>query len=130
MICVICDHRKDKIERLEAQMRELSLQCANMIDHKIRQIDENRKISKRVDELERVILDLQMEQDENSVAIAELYQFVKELERFQDITNLQYQKVIEKKPHACPVCGGRGGFYISGVMDFQCDSCEKGIVWG
>jgi len=35
-----------------------------------------------------------------------------------------------KTPYKCPICDGKGGFYISGTMDEECSSCEKGIVWG
>jgi hypothetical protein len=34
------------------------------------------------------------------------------------------------KPHKCPVCDGRGGFFISGTMDEKCNACINGIVWG
>ena len=35
-----------------------------------------------------------------------------------------------ERPHCCPVCGGKGGFYISGTMDAECRACEgKGVLW-
>ena len=59
MHCLICEHQKERLSHLESQVKaltemykELSLQCANMIDHKIRQIDENRKVSRRMNLLE------------------------------------------------------------------------------
>jgi septal ring factor EnvC (AmiA/AmiB activator) len=90
-------------------------------DHKNRQIDENRKSSRRIDELESEI---------------------KELKRFQDVTHQQYQFIINRKhPHKCPVCEGKGKLFpdkpeVGMVWDLKtnnqvCDPCEgKGIVWG
>jgi hypothetical protein len=60
----------------------------------------------------------------------------------QKIDNLQRQINVvrasearefhtEKKPHKCPICGGKGGFMISGTIDEECHTCDaKGIVWG
>jgi predicted nuclease with TOPRIM domain len=81
-------------------------------DHKTRQLDENRKISHRVDELETEI---------------------KELKRFQDITHEQYKLITDRKrPHKCPVCDGFGKkLYLIAQESRLCDTCEgKGIVWG
>jgi hypothetical protein len=77
--------------------------------HKIAQIDENRKISRRVDELEEVIRLLK--------------------EDIEDLQMFRHAKL--NTPHKCPVCDGKGGFYISGTMDEECNACKgKGIVWG
>ena len=47
---------------------------------------------------------------------------IKELERFQDITRLEYKKNIKKKePFVCPRCHD--------ITD--CDMCNNtGLVWG
>jgi len=70
-------------------------------EHKIRQIDENRKVSKRMDEL---------------------------FKKFDFLANAAAKN---KKPHKCSMCNGIGGFYISGIMDEECSACEgSGLVLG
>lgn len=74
--------------------------------------------------------------------IIQLEKRIKELERFQDITHLEYKNT--KKPHKCPICEGEGLNKSRLVMDAileqpstismknpDCKACEgKGIVWG
>lgn len=78
-----------------------------------------------------------------------LYEEVKELKRFQDITSQQYEKVINKKhPHKCPVCDFSGAIMLETIKEITrfssvvlntndgrsfiwCTSCKgEGIVWG
>lgn len=82
-------------------------------EHKIRQIDENRKISARVEDIEAAIYKIEHSQKDHD----------------------------HKIPHKCPVCEGRGivatGLKIEEVYGTDlktskdCKSCEgKGILWG
>lgn len=90
-------------------------------EHKNRQIDENRKISRCFDELERCI----------------------------DVTVEIYKNKASNKPHRCPVCEGKVKILIdpstplsgfegafgqrdaNGIYYRNCVSCEgSGIVWG
>ena len=78
----------DRLERLEK--------------HKHYQIDENRKISKRIDELE-----------ENYIGV------------FHDVSYFEKKLnglIVNKKPHKCPVCDGQCGTVISGVVDEECNA--------
>lgn len=56
----------------------------------------------------------------------------RELERFRDITHLEYK--AKRKPHKCPVCDSQGWLlssYLTDAEKVDCHSCEgKGIVWG
>jgi len=61
-------------------------------------------------------------------------QRMKEIERYQEITHLEY-KATSKKPHRCPVCEGKGKIHFTlpagGYWEQDCKPCEtKGIVWG
>lgn len=92
----------------------LLMQINELMAHKNRQLDENKKIWQRTNELEQTIFSL-----------GEMY---KEL-------SIKHVKLIDmelkKKPHKCPVCDGIGGTKVSGTIDEECHACEgKGIVWG
>lgn len=79
---------------------------------------------------------------ELSNRLSEIESHLKEVCRFQDITNAQYKVNIHKKPHKCPVCDGNkkriylntdvnGDNFKSQVQENKCHVCEgKGIVWG
>jgi hypothetical protein len=88
--------RLDKLEKCYIELQE----------YHTRQIDENRKISRRVDELE------------------ELLKRITEDDIKAEIT-----------PYKCPVCEGKGFvfliFSITDTRQEECRSCEgKGILWG
>lgn len=105
---------------------ELEEKIKSLQEHKIRQIDENRKISVRVDELNDEIHEI----DAN---VQTLMDFMESI-----------QSSYFKKPHKCPICLGigkitiqnqpifeKGGKYINTDSKNTCISCEgKGIVWG
>ena len=55
----------------------------------------------------------------------ELKNRIKEIERFQDITHLEYK--AKKLPHKCPICEGTT-FCREGMCCVPCDG--TGIVWG
>jgi len=81
---------EDRLLRLEVHMN-----C---------QIDENRKISRRVDEAIEVLTEIQ-----------------------EWIATFPHKQKSDKRPHRCPICDGFG------IHDnaHQCRSCNgKGIVWG
>jgi len=67
--------------------------------------------------------------------IQKLEERIKEIERFQEITHLQYKVVQEnKKLHKCPVCDGKrkelSVMPNGGYFEFDCKPCEgKGIIW-
>jgi len=105
--CLFCKMQK-QITALTDMYKHLSLMVARCQDHHIRQIDENRKISRRVDELERIA------------------------KRHSEIVCQS-----KLSPFKCPVCGGIGINCIIGefrglpIKTDKCKSCEgKGIIWG
>lgn len=71
---------------------------------------------------------------EDRVTASDVLCRLNELERFQDVTRLQYKEVKKKRLYKCPACDAKG--YIHGVENnivygHQCKSCDsKGIVWG
>jgi predicted RNase H-like nuclease (RuvC/YqgF family) len=108
---------------------ELRNRIESLHEFKLRQIDDNKKISRRVDEIDKKINETQLDLESHCEAsiidneyadeqirskfkeiddlkskFADLEKQIKELKRFQDITHKQYQN--RKKPHKCPVCEG------------------------
>lgn len=104
----------ERIENIEKQLRSLE-------DHKNRQIDENRKISHKVEGLEISI-------SVNKSDVSYAHRKIDEMEN------------SNKKPHKCPVCEGCGNDKGTQVQNpnyqfcmkyASCNTCEgKGIVWG
>jgi DnaJ-class molecular chaperone len=102
----------DKIQQLELILNNFitrtNPQMESLFCHKVYQIDENRKISKRVDKLEKSISSWEEE-----------FYFLKDKLRNHGSV-----------PHKCPVCDGQGGTVITDTVDEECKACEgKGIVW-
>jgi hypothetical protein len=103
-------------QSLSNSIQELCNRVEALHTHKIRQIDENRKISKRVDELELLVN-----------AIKESY-------------NNLCAPALKKIPYKCPVCDGcgndKGATESNPNYEFcmryaSCHSCKgSGIVWG
>lgn len=98
-------------------------------------------------ELEKDIENINKDRSLFRRKISDLENKLKELERFQDITDSQYKMLIKnKKPHKCPVCYGEGKNQTQSavcepfekrIIDSlgrhftECKSCDgKGIVWG
>jgi DnaJ-class molecular chaperone len=110
-----------KIQELEYRIKQLELQYYSLQTHKNYQIEENRKISRRVDELEIQI--------EKCIALGS-------------------RAYHSKKPHKCPVCLGSGAIQLEtldevqkwnvtkmctadGTWFFWCKSCKgEGFIWG
>lgn len=101
-----------QLKALTEMYKALSINVAGLQDHHIRQIDENRKTSKRVDEVEQLVYD--------------------EKEKF---------RCNDRKPHKCPVCKGLGNPDITDrtaygprrhmIENDPCNSCKgTGIMWG
>lgn len=110
--CHLCELQK-QITVLVDRYKELSVQVAAQHEFKLRQIDENKNVSKRLYELEHKLM------DRIGVLSASLHTLHQE----------NYQ--LKKKPHKCPVCDGYGGTKISGTIDEKCEACDgKGIIWG
>lgn len=109
----------------------------NINEHKNYQIDENRKISRRVDELHAHIDKLhEMINMEDRITASDVFCRLTKLE--SSISNWEQEFYFlkdklrnnESKPHPCPICDGRGGFFINGTMDEECYACEgRSIVW-
>lgn len=86
----------------------------NLEEHKNYQIDENRKVSKRLDEIDKQIIETRI-------------QFINQIGN-------------EKRPHTCPVCNGTGELELQSIEETinndnkrfkTCHSCEgKGVLWG
>jgi len=123
-------HPEDKIEseiNLNSNVWEILsnriIECLNRIESlhefKLRQIDENRKLSKRVDEHEEGWMLHKVK--------------IQELER---IINSHAEILLKNKlsPYKCPVCLGsqKKLFELPGETYFHeyCKSCDgKGILW-
>jgi DnaJ-class molecular chaperone len=89
----------DRVERLEIQNNY--------------QVDENRKTSRRIDQLEKI---------------------TESLEQKYNHTQERIKELKDKKPHMCPVCEGSGsrdiGIELVSIMA-ECNACDgEGIVWG
>lgn len=109
-LSVCCIDMKTKISKLIDIVSKLE-------EHKIRQIDENRKVSQILDELETQI---------------------------NTVRALGSRAIHPKNPHRCPVCNGIGRVLTQGAKcDFdgmlianlpisqECIGCDgKGILWG
>lgn len=134
--CIHCELQR-QITALTDMYKELSIRVVGFHDHKLRQIDENRKISKRVDELDaaykvdfEVAKDIIFESARTHASILKCEKGLKDLEQLFYDEKAKF-RCNDKKPYKCPLCDGKGGFYISGTMDSVCYLCEsKGIVWG
>lgn len=122
---------------VDIRLQDVERRIDKFAKHKNRQIDENRKISKRVDELEEYLREIkllysnplqqQVWQESISTRLSELeewtrkdediiYERLEKLEGLLDFTkNLLNTKIhldekhgTRKKPHKCPLCEGSG----------------------
>lgn len=127
-----------------------------LFDHKQYQIDENRKISRRMDELEKFHQDWkempkwdlhplyekvnELEEwkviaiEKNIQDVERIRKLESEFERKLDVDFKKWEEYfatinIDKKPYKCPVCNGK---YIALFKECECAclACDKGIVWG
>lgn len=159
-ICVYCLNERTKkleleIKSLTEMYKHLSISIAGYQDHKNRQIDENRKISRRVDEiLEICIRQLtdrieKLESPDNDepnhvLKMHERIDFIlnklksveKSISNWEEEFYFLQNKIRspDSNPHKCPVCDGKGSFKKEvepRVISFEvCISCMgKGIVW-
>jgi len=123
--CLSCAPTHKEFTLLDAinAIEELRNRIEALHEHKLRQIDENRKISKKVDDLEELI-----------------YEEKAKLRDLINMPNVAWSK-YNKTPYQCPVCKGEGKIIINNGQVLTsyplqyptkiCTSCEgKGIVWG
>lgn len=141
---------------LTLEITKLRIQLKLLKEHKDRQIDENKKISRRVDELEKILeafnkdaeyldslsLPKRLEKLElKNIArqierIANLEKQMKEILGKQDFHQALTNAAIctSKKTHKCPVCDGQGYWHKvenNIACGAQCSTCKgSGIVWG
>jgi len=130
--CDLCDLSK-RIEKLEQAYQADAETCKEIIfagaqnhaiilkcEEKIKELENKYNASTEVEQI--------------------LLNRIKELERFQEITQLQYQQ-RNKTPYKCPVCDGEGKIRLGSAQILlsdppqhptkACESCVgKGIVWG
>jgi predicted RNase H-like nuclease (RuvC/YqgF family) len=154
-IMALCEHgniaefndcRYCAIDKQAAKNYAAILNRINILhEHKNRQIDENRKISRRVDELQKRIEKLKTLTDikqlekilydgaQLHLTIIKFETRMKELEQRLSICGDKVDK-ITSKPHRCPNCEGSGRYKLaiaqspSDIID--CHSCKgTGIVW-
>ena len=94
------------------------------------QIDENRKVSRRLDELELAIESVSRTQGhfEDLIKHAEcgidkVFERMENIEKFMSLDK-------ELKPYICPACDGFGKRTVEIIGAQQCEPCQgKGIVW-
>lgn len=152
----------EQMQRLEERIKELENAKVNLIryevlsellqglenleDHKTRQVDENRKISRRVDELEEKFIGLFHNtaclREENKKIFCGMDKLRKEWELKLDADYKKWRQYFaevhpKKSPHKCPVCNGKCSTTLKELtcgtpfIVMPCSSCEgKGIVWG
>lgn len=118
---------EDQIKALTDMYKSVSIQCAANHEHKLRQIDENRKISRRIDELFET-LEAYNEDAEylDSLSLPKRIEKLEELnqqcfeanpikaiyDKFEKIESkiacLMQKSTLndEKRPFKCPVCSG------------------------
>ena len=127
----------DKIEEVESlakkyppenrygTLKDILCRIEQLENHKNYQIDENRKSSKRIDDIIKIMVqaDCKLENDLIKLDIS-----IKNVEKlFYD--ELHRIRERDKKPYKCPVCDGTGSAYFANIKD--CHVCEgKGIIWG
>jgi hypothetical protein len=139
--CLSCTPADISIIELDAHVKSLR-------EHNLRHINENRKISRRIEKLESWLygdgdisaLNGRMSNLEKNNEFDD-HQRKRLEDKINYLEELIYDvkaklRESDKKPHRCPICDGRG-FYESmvpkepGRLDFTCKTCEgKGIVWG
>jgi DNA repair exonuclease SbcCD ATPase subunit len=133
----------------------LDSKISSLIDHKIRQIDENRKISKHMDMVDlsikiqcdireffyKKIKELEKKQkflETNSEKIQRLESEIDELERLVNAIKESYNSLcassLRREPHKCPICDGTGKHAkvlpSMSPIYLDCKSCDgKGILW-
>jgi|ERR1700733_547090 len=136
---------KHRINLLESQIKaltnmykEISCMAVSCNDHKIRQIDENRKISRRIEKLEE-----RLDRIDHKGLINRIGILGEALHTLSEENNK-----LRKAPHKCPVCLGEIKILIdpniplsginamfgkrdeNGMYYKDCKSCEgKGIIW-
>lgn len=126
--CEICEIHK-KIIDLTDMYKELSVRIIAQHEFKLRQIDENVKLDKKVNNFAS-----QLDEIENGLMrrIGILGEAIHQLS--------DDNHKLSKSPHKCPACDGKGygkeGYSISmdgigiGVKHYPCSGCDgKGIVW-
>jgi hypothetical protein len=146
--CGICvDHHKlnlleSQIQTLTDMYKDLSIKIAAFLDYRNFQIDENRKISRRVDEL----------QNDHAFVINGCVDRIGELERTVKAIKESYNNLcassMKRIPYKCPICDGTGALQLETEEELNrfcksrmrtddnkwfiwCKSCEgKGILWG
>lgn len=125
--CAKC-HNEHRLKLLESQMKtsnemyiELTKSLQVLHEHKIRQIDENMKVLRRLDEIENGLI--------NRIGILGT--------ALQQLSDENHK--LRKTPHKCPVCEGEGRITLkvplvtktSTCYSINCVPCEgKGIIWG
>lgn len=133
-------YNEQRLKELESQIKaliemykDLICRVAGFSDHLIKQIDENRKISRRLDDI------VGMFAKDSCKLESEIIRLDK---KFDDLEKLFYDekekfRSNDKKPYKCPVCEGNGCMnkYLNEekkLIAFKiCNSCEgKGIIWG
>lgn len=133
-ICHLCDIHK-QIMALTDMYKSLSVRVMGQHDFKLNQIDENRKLDKKIDNIVS-----QLKAWDEDLEYLDSMKLPKRIEKLEkQIANWEEEfyflkdklRCYDKKPHKCPLCDGLGGTKISGTIDEYCNVCDgKGIVWG
>jgi len=139
------------LDSLYDMSRSHAVRIEALHEHKLKQIDENKKISRRVDELEKKIneiaLDIESHYEasieDNEYADDQIRSKFKEFDKLKSkFEDFMRKSVLncEKRPFTCPVCYGCGNDkgtresnpnYQFMMKYASCNSCQgKGIVWG
>lgn len=131
--CLMCqseliDKHKNQIEALTDTYKDLTITYAKLQEHHNRQIDENRLMSRRVDELE---LTIQQQKYVLETNLRDSFDNLRvDIQKVEKLFYDEMEKVRckDKKPHRCPVCEGTGNHFIPPFKD--CQSCNgHGVLW-
>jgi DNA repair exonuclease SbcCD ATPase subunit len=132
---------KEILDVIRKELQENKNRIEALHEHKLRQIDENRKISRRVDEIEKIkglvssSLDETLCDIDKDISklnerldridhkcvnhITSIFKRLEELESKFDDLSVKSKLNSQKQPFKCPVCSGAGDFHVESLQDIQ-----------
>jgi hypothetical protein len=142
VIMVIIEKCFEEIEKLEQSGDKMSDNLKIHYDELRKfqerhtwQVDENRKVSRCIDDLEnrlKILESNHLGQQLDQQVCKFLNDKVEKLESELSLAKVWGSRSFPQQPHKCPVCDGtRICHSKDSGLSWQCQSCDgKGIVWG
>ncbi|HET9434632.1 MAG TPA: hypothetical protein VFO37_12785, partial [Chitinophagaceae bacterium] len=128
--CTLCE-LKTQIMALTDMYKKFTVRTEALHEHKLRQIDENRKVSERMDNMKEIS---SRHDDLHKEWWDRIEKLEKEISNWEEEFYFLKEKLRcpDKKPHKCPVC--MSWPYIQDEVHLPkwiCKACDgKGILWG